>query len=285
MNISDKTVLVAVNIKQRLFNRLDKRETENLGARTGSIHRAARVNKSLLPECGELDQIKRAGAELRAYVDRNSLPWAAHGQRIMRADSNTYTVVTPGINERIQKFDDAVKAFIQAYPAAVLRAANSLGSLYDPGDYPEQWELEKLYEARVIFLPVANVEDFRLDVAEEIQETLRKQMREEYDKQIDEAMGKAWERLHGCAENAVKRLRNEKGKIYASLVDNAKELVDSMHQLNIKGDPKMFEIAKDLERALCTHNVGTLRDDPSVRKQAADQCDDVLDKMKAFYGA
>ena len=282
-SIADRTILVHVSIRCDMFNRRDRRETEDLEFRSRAAHKAVRVNKSLLPECKQLAKIAAKSVDIRRFVERNSLPWSALGQRIMSTQGQGFLTFTAELNKRTEAFDKAVQEFVNAYPQEVQNARQSLGSLYNSEDYPPQWEIEKRYEARAIFSPVPRTDDFRLDISDDIAADMKARMEEDFQRTLKESNDKAWQRMKSVAEKALERLK-EPGAIFRdSLIQNVEEVVDTMTSLNLTGDPAMFDIARDLKAAVSTHNVGTIRKDPIIRQQAADNVDAVLERMKGFY--
>src|SRR5690606_3207581 len=65
-----------------------------------------------------------------------------------------------------RKYSTAVDAFLLAYPGYVSAAANRLGSMFKPSDYPSVEELEKKFGMEMRVMPVPSSEDFRVSMSE-----------------------------------------------------------------------------------------------------------------------
>ena len=73
-------------------------------------------------------------------------------------------------------------------------------------------------------------------------------------------------------------------RLHHSVVDNIRNLVDLLPQLNITGDPHLASLAAEVKAQLCGHSSQELKANPSLRQQTAEQAAAIVEQMSAFLG-
>lgn len=279
--ISERTLLVQLNISQWTARKLDKQETDALTRAHGADVKAARVNKSLLPTAMSLDQVAQKTGAIRTDYYFRTLPWAMDGARIIRSDA--YMDFAVVMRDHLNEWDQLVAKFLAEYPRLQQDAQRALGSLYKPDDYPSTWELRQKFTAGVNFLPVPNAADWRVEGIDEDMEQLRRQVADQVTEGLATAAKDAWERVRAVVAKAHERLSKPDAVFRDTLVENARDLCKILPSLNINNDPKLEEVRRELERSLCAVHPEDLRQSPALRSSVAGAMDDVLRKMGAFY--
>lgn len=278
--LSERALLVSLNISVWSGRKLDKSETETVIVRNNAAKGSARVHKALLPTAKALQQITTATGNIRTFVYKRTAPWG-DGTQIMQ--SSGYLDFMQEYGRLKNEWEVAVSDFLYEYPQLKQRAQNALGSLFNDDDYPDVADLRKRFKLDIKFLPVPNAADWRVDLGDEIVSDLRQDIERQVKAAQDAAMQSVFDRIYKVAENAHARLSDPKGRFHDSLVTNATELCDILPTLNIAGDKRVDALRKVLKTTLGKHNPGTLRKDPLVRKQTADAMKRVMDKMGSFY--
>lgn len=278
--LSERALLVSLNISVWSGRKLDKSETAVVVSRNNASKNAARVNKALLPEAAALHKITTATGAIRTFVYKRTAPWG-DGVQIMQ--SSGYLDFMQEYQKLRGDWERAVDDFLFEYPSLKVRAQNSLGSLFDPNDYPDVDDLRRRFKLDMRFLPVPNANDWRVDLGDELVEDLKRGVEEQVRAAQDAAMQSVFERIYKMAENAHARLKDPKSRFHDTLVSNAVELCEILPTLNITGDKRVESLRKVLQTTLGKHNPDTLRKDPLVRKQTADAMKKVMDKMSGFY--
>lgn len=280
-SLSNRAMLVSLNISQWSARKLDKNETVAVRNKHGATSKAARVNKSLLPGAYKLEQVQKIAGEIRTWFYRNTLPWGRDGMAIIKSEN--YLAFMANMRAFRSRFDQAVNDFVADYPSMVVSAQYDLGTLYNSADYPAAHEVASKFKLDVSFLPVPDAADWRVDVGDEAMAELRKQISDEVTRSQAIAMKDAWRRLYEVVEHASAKLTDPKAIFRDSLVNNAVELCAVLPSLNIANDPDLERMRRDVEQALCKHNPGTLRKDPRVRSDAAKKLSDIQKKLGSFY--
>ena len=150
--LSDRAMLVTLNISQWAARKLDKRETEELARKHGTIADVARVNKSLLPFASSLEKIHKGTGSIRTYYYAQTLPWGQEGSRII--PSANYMQFVSEMRTKISEWNKLVANFIADYPRLREEARVLLNGLYREEDYPDVHDVERKFRADVSFFPV-----------------------------------------------------------------------------------------------------------------------------------
>lgn len=281
-SLTERALLVSVSISEWSARKLDKQETQTLKLKHNLNVDAARVNKDLLPMDDGLERIRKATNAVRALFYERTMPWAQENLRILKAEA--YVKFANDIGQLVRERERMVEDFLSTWPSRVAEAQRNLGTLFKSADYPDALRLREKFACRVNFLPVPSADDWRVGISDAHVEKLRQQLREQERAAFRTAMADVWERVHKVVEHAHARLSDPDAIFRDSLVDNALELCALLPSLNIDDDPALEDIRRDLEGSLAGYNVDTLRSDKRVRAAAAQQMQELLDKMGGLYG-
>ena len=138
-------------------------------------------------------------ASCRLWHNLKTLPWSDRSARLL--PTSLFLDYKDEANKRKAQFDHMVEFFLREYPTLQAQAQQSLGALYDPTDYPSANEVASKFGFRMVFTPLPEAGDFRLDVANEELETLRQQYDQNLNERINEAMQSQWGKLHDMLTN------------------------------------------------------------------------------------
>lgn len=276
--IQDKSVLVDVNISVWTGKKMDKKVSQEIDAAKNTKTKAGNYSKHLLAGTDKLDTLSKMVANVRNWHYQQTLPWSDSGSRLLPMKNFFEYKQTLSYHE--QEFSDAVEEFLTEYPNLVSAAAFQLGDLFDRDEYPNAEELRSKFKFKYVFLPVADVNDFRVQVGEESGEELREQYEKFYTDKLNGAMKETWERLHDVLSKISERLADgedgEKKIFRDSMFTNAMELCAMLTRLNVTDDPKLEEARKKLEKAIAGVDAKDVRDDEALRKDVKQRVDDIL---------
>lgn len=277
--LSERAMLVSLNVSQWSARKYDKRETELVAARNGIDMGVARVNKSLLPMDGPLDAVHKKTSEIRAVYAKHTMPWTQEGIQILKADQ--YIAFTQLMRPLMDEWEKLVRDFVEAYPIMRHQAERMLCGLFRADDYPSN-VIDK-FRIGLNFAPVPDVQDWRVDVGDEERERLAKHIQARLAEAQSTVMTEAWKRIYDVISRAHERLANPDNIFRDSLIENAVELCSLLPGLNITDDPELERMRREIEGSLCAYNPDTLRKDPAVRQDTADKMAELMAKMGAFY--
>jgi hypothetical protein len=281
MKLSDRAILVQLNISTWSANKLDKEISAETTAMKGAISNSVRTHKSLLPMCDLLDDIKKKAGLIRTKFYDNTLPWGVKGIQILPT-ANYLTFMTDFRKER-SEYETLVTRFVPEYPQLVQDAQRFLGAAYKPTDYPEAHEIADKFKMDMQVMPVPN-NDFRVDIADEELARIHDEVEARVKQAASGAMQDVWQRLYDKVKHFAEKMDDPKAIFRDSTVDHLVDLCELLPRLNVMDDPNLEAMRQEVEAKLAGYNPDVLRADPTTRQSVADDANDIAAKMAAFMG-
>ena len=286
--LSERALLVHLNISQWSARRIDKIVTKLTNSHLKAVETAGRYNKCLInPKA--LKPINRTVSAMRTTINDMTLPWFNDGTRLLPSD--LYLEFERKMSAHSQEFTTAVADFIDAYPALVDAAKDDLGGMYNDNDYPAQFELDQKFSMAIHYMNVPDSADIRVDVSETQADLIKENVRKSIEKAQSHAMQDIWQRIQKVCGRMVERLNEyqpahldskAQGIFRDSLVENIKELADVLPAMNIANDDHLNDISERMKNTLCKYSSDDLREDDSLRKDVAGKAQQILDEISAY---
>lgn len=280
MSITSSAVTVEMNISVWTANKLDKSATEKVVSDNAAVQNAAQVRKNLMAGTSLRKDIADYAAGCRLWHNTRTLPWADKGARLLA--TSLFTEYKSEANIRRDTFNKMVDNFMVQYPSLVQTAHNYLGNLFNPEDYPSADAVYGKFGFRLVFSPVPEAGDFRLQVAEQDLQDLRQQYEDSFTSRLAEAMREPWDRLHKMLAGMSEKLTDVEGedetkkRYHDTLITNAQNLCSLLTHLNVTKDPKLEQARRDLELTMLGADIDAIKDSPEVRKSMKDKVDAIL---------
>jgi hypothetical protein len=280
MSITNAAVLAELNISVWTANKLDKGATANVTDGAKAVRSAAQVRKNLMAGTTERKQIADYAASCRLWHNTRTLPWADKGARLL--PTSLFLDYKSEANVRKATFDGMVTAFLADYDTLVASAASSLGDLFDPSDYPSMEEVRSKFGFRLVFSPVPEAGDFRLDVPAGELEEIKQQYSTDFDSRLADAMRTPWEQLHrlltGMSEKLTENAEGDETqrRYHDTLITNAQGLCDMLSHLNVTKDPMLETARRKLEHAMMGVSIDSIREDVATRAAVKTKLDALL---------
>lgn len=272
--LSQKALLVSVNIGQWTGRRVDKRATDTANIAHKAKENAGKYHKKLLPNAVELEAIGTIGSQVRKYFYEQTLPWMADGSRII-AGKNYLNFVSKMRAFKVE-FENAVKDFETAYPRLKKEAIKTLGDLYDKDEYPD--DIASKFNIEATYLPLPDVGDFRTEITDAEKKQFIAKMRDVE----GDAMRDCWTRLHTVVKTAADKLAQPDAIFRDSLIENITEIVNLLPMLNITDDKDLEKQRRDIQKVIGNLDSSDLREDVLARAKASKALSDIESKMGAF---
>jgi hypothetical protein len=269
-----------MNISVWTANKLDKSATEKVVSDNAAVQNAAQVRKNLMAGTTLRKDIADYAAGCRLWHNTRTLPWADKGARLL--STSLFMDYKSEANVRRDTFNKMVDTFIQQYPSLVQTANNYLGTLFNPEDYPSVDEVRDKFGFRLVFSPVPESGDFRLQVAEQDLNDLRQQYESNFNDRLAEAMREPWDRLHKLLTGMSEKLTDVEGedeskkRYHDTLITNAQSLCSLLTHLNVTKDAKLEQARRDLELTMLGADIDAIKESPEVRKGMKDKLDAIL---------
>lgn len=279
MSITSSAVLVELNISVWTANKLDKNATEKvITANNAGGSDAAQVRKNLMAGTTLRKQIADYAAGCRLWHNTRTLPWADKGPRLL--PTSLFMDYKAEANIRRDTFKRFTEDFRDKYPALVQTAANYMGDLHDPADYPDVDEVMSKFDFRLVFSPVPESGDFRLDIPKEELDLVRQGYEDAFESRVAEAMRTPWNKLHDMLQGMSAKLtegdEETKRRWHDTFLTNAQDLCQMLTHLNITNDPKLEAARRQLESALIGTDLDIIKEDAMSRADLKGKLDAIL---------
>jgi hypothetical protein len=272
--------MVEMNISVWTANKIDKSATDKVVSDNLAVQNAAQVRKNLMAGTSMRKDIADYAAGCRLWHNTRTLPWADKGARLLA--TSLFMDYKAEANVRRATFDKMVDNFMVQYPSLVQTANNYLGTLFNAEDYPSPDNVREKFGFRLVFSPVPEAGDFRLQVAEQDLNDLRQQYEESFNLRLSDAMREPWDRLHKLIAGMSEKLTDADGedenkkRYHDTLITNAQSLCGMLTHLNITKDPQLEQARRDLELTMLGADIDAIKESPEVRKGMKDKLDAIL---------
>jgi hypothetical protein len=291
-SIADRGVQVSLNISSWGGQKLDKGMTKELNDTKRASSNASKVQKNLMAGDDSLRNIKKYESKIRAEHIRLTLPWGDRGPRLL--PTSAMMDYKEKIDGMLLILKDMWRVFLDvSYPNYRDNVAPlKMGDMYNYHDYPTEFELRcKTFDYSLVFEPVAESGDWRVDVPKQMMEELQEQYENTVDSRVQTAISSSWDRVKTQIESMKDKLsiemdddgKNKDGKTvryHDTFVQNATDLCDLLAHLNVTNDSQLDQVRLDLKNAIQGVSVETLKipTNHATRNEVKTKLDDILSK-------
>jgi hypothetical protein len=291
MDITTKAMLVSLTIKAWTGSKLDKRVSQDVAAREGADNDAGNYNKKLVAK-DALAEIKTISGEARHRHYEYTLPWSQDGARIL--PSAMHAKYAADMREMQDRFELAVKGFLNDYEGQILLAQRRLGGMFVEADYPSPQDIAGKFSWDINVMPIPSGNDFRVSLSQDMTTAIRQDIEAKSSKAVQDAMRGLFERVAKAIGHMAESLEDygevidDKGKVRKinpfrdTLVSNLEELVELLPALNVTGDSTLTTVTEEIKNKLLARTAEELRSMPVVRKEVAQHARKVLEDMEGY---
>jgi len=288
MKLSERAMLATLHRGSWSGTKHDQEVTEETAENhKADVKDAGRYSKQLIS--------KKAMAKVssKMALARNThrvltLPWDDDGTRILTAKGYIHYMDQMRLHRLA--VEATVKEFIKKYPDYIQESKTRLGSMFNAEEYPSVDEVKSKFFIDVEIKPIPEASDFRTKLSDDQTKVIVKDIEARTKQRVEAAITDVFERILKVAGTMKDRLKDfepkgseEKGSTFRdSLVYNIKELADALPMLNVMGDARFDELAKQLNEELVNSSPEQLRSDAKLRKQAISNADRIMKKVKAY---
>lgn len=292
--ISSSAMLVQLNISQWGHKRKDRLVSNQVADMNGAKRSAGKYDKELMPEFGKLIELGKFVAMARKHHSAKTTVWSDMGMRLVTTQA--YPDYVQSLTALENEFNRLVDQVIAEYPWEITKAKAALGNMYDASLYPTEEVLRSKYSWTLTFQPIPDAGDLRVDLPNEALDTVKQGYKDFYTGAIKGAMNDLWKRLHnpakqdGVLDKLVKNLEmttdehgNEKPtRTSEGVFEAAIEMCRMMRDFNVTKDTQMEAIRHELESALGSTNVESLRNNMTQRETTRLKVEEVISKLPSL---
>jgi hypothetical protein len=240
---------------------------------------AGSFNKRLLPK-EALKPVRNIENKIYAKHCDLTVPWYFNGVDFLPSKLFlNYTEVMRALKDEHAR---AVSDLITSYPIYRANRAKELGTMFNVQDYPPPDVLRASFNIDIKFMPVPDVDDFRIDIENEELTKLQTALKADLTTAQRQAMAAIWQRVTETLEHVYDRLADPERIFRDSLVDNALQLSELLPGFNITNDERMDHVAKRLATDVCKYSADTLRTNPDARLAVTAAAKDLIDYVEAI---
>jgi len=283
MSIASSAVLVELNISVWTANKLDKGATEAVLSNNSASKDSAQVRKNLMAGTDKRKKISDYAAKARLYHNQTTLSWSDKGARLL--PTSLFMDYKSNMNVYQQNMNTMIEDFYANYGDLIELSKHHMGDLFNPYDYPSIEELRSKFGFRLVFSPLPEGGDFRLDIPKADMDELGQQYESAFNDRLKDAMREPWEKLHKTLIHISEKLTDIDGddetkkRYHDTLITNAQELCGLLTHLNVTKDPLLENARRSLELTMLGVDIEAIKESPDVRSSVKAKVDDILKKF------
>ena len=283
-NLRERALLYRCSLHSWGAVRKDNQATAAAQAVVGARRGTGNYQKFLIsPDA--LKPIKQIDGQIRTFIGEHSLPWDDGKVLVPSIRWEWFSQELRGLFAQRRA---AVSQFEIEYPSYVERAQRELGSLFQAGQYPPADRIVREFKVTEAPEPIPERADLRLDLPQAAIEEMRGQLQADLEARFRAAHTEAGQRLMSVVDRLAVRLQTVAGSepviFRDSLVENVRELCDSLPSLNLAGDAQLDQFIAEVKEKLTRYSPGQLREIPGIRQEVAENAGDILRRMRGYCG-
>lgn len=289
-NITDRAMLVYINISVWSARKLDKKATQRTIADASATADSARVNKNLLANAdAKLRELQRKANQIRDYISANTLPWDDAGNRLV---SNAQALVMVGeLHRHEMEFKALVDEFVAEYPVMRAAALHNLGDMANAEDYPQPDVVRSKFRVKVSFSPLAaDYGDMRVGMSEDQARAWQQAFEADVKRQTNDALRAAYSRLQEILERYSDRLSprpddpTKVEKFRDTMVEQLRDTLGVLGSLNVFGDAELDKLLGHLKATVAVYEPDALRTSIATSLSVKSEVDEALRRMQQMLG-
>jgi hypothetical protein len=292
MSIKDHAVLVSLTVSKPQMTQKDDKATRDAET-ANNAHGAGQFRKDLYPK-SLIAPILTVESSCRAYIESTTYPWT-RGERLL--PTARFMAFIERIGQYEIEFSQNVTAFLNNWANVMAQAQSSQGALFDASAYPDLSALRSEFRFRVVYTPVTDHGDFRVQMQEDEMDALRTAVEAATRESMNTMLRAPLERLRA----AVAKLNEVAGKgdrtvidrktgapdtrppiFRDSVVENISDEINLLHDFAEMLPDSIVSLAKDVVDAVPHPQL--LRDDPAARAKAKADTDVLLAAIDNMLG-
>jgi hypothetical protein len=281
MTITSSSMLVELNISCWTAAKIDKRVTRKAAEDNNAIDSAGKYEKNLMAGSSLRKELADYAAACRLRHNQLTMPWCDRGPRLL--PTSMFFDYKQEFGGRQTYFEDKIARFVREYPVLQKQAQQALGAMFNPEDYPSVEAVRNKFGFNMVFSPVPESGDFRLDMPAQDLAAMRAHYDAAFDSRLADAMREPWDKLHktisAMTDKLVKVEAAPDGTVtrwHDTFIGNAAELCKMLTHLNLTKDPKLEQARRDLEKAIAGVDIDDVKEDSGVRTDLKDKLNGIL---------
>lgn len=286
-NLSSKAMLARLSFTGWTAQRVDHSATDETEQNNNAEHGSGVFTKRLVPP-SDLKEIQRARTAASLAFKNRTLIWDDTGTRLL--PSAAFEDTTQTLSSLKADYEGAVSRFVQKYerllqsPEAIQAR---LGKLYRESEFPTAEQVAEKFSVSLAFYPIPEGNDFRVNLNNEEAESIRRQITNETQARLNNAVAGLYNRIGDAVKRLAIRLEEfdshvptpgrRQTPIREGLLDSIRELAQVIPTLNVTADPDLDQIGATLATELATLEAEDLKQHSPTRQSVKELCKTLAD--------
>lgn len=241
--LSERAMLVRFSIGRWYGTGADNELLEEVRQAKDAKGEIGTFTKRLLDK-RHLAKINRVTNEARAYFKQKTLPYEDGNQRLLAVEH--FFDVKKKMTAYERQFNIAVEEFLAIYTKACEGEKHRLGRLWKETDYPSIERLRERFRFELRFRPLEDADDLRVNLPKEELDAIRKEITEEVQKNIQQALHGLVDRFRAMLEDIKRRMSTPGERLPTSMIEELRALAKDLPGFNVTNDPALREAAAAL---------------------------------------
>ena len=277
--LSERAMLIHMSGHQWTGRKKDKAVTQNVCTLENADKDAGAWWTYLVPP-KELQPINSAWGRCYRRFTELTLPWMDGGMRIL--PSAMYMEFRAEMQKLTIAYDEAVDEFIKRWPDIVQHSSKRLGKLGSGHRMPTTAELKGKFYIGQDILPVPEITDFRVELADEEAETIRTQVVSGIQAGITRSTTDLYARLSDLVVDVAETMNQPDKKFRNTIITKLKKFCEMMPKYNITDNAELNKLKDEVMAKLAALDPEDLREIPNHRKKAGKDAKDILAKISDY---
>ena len=308
--LAKRALLVNVQIHCWGATKVDRKATAEVKLAHDACHDAGVFTKQLLAK-ETVERAQQIARACRKAHESLTLPWGGSKAGYRLCPTEGFERWAEMVNKHKAEYFEAVEKFFAEYERAVDERSRELNGLFNPDEYPTVEELRERYSFEREVMPVPTSKNFFAEVVADEADAIREALEEKNGTMLTTATDEIFRRLHdrvssladaldGFEIKKVIKSRKRNGRtiqteieeptrrLYDSMVDHLRDLVDVLPSLNLTGDARIQGFIDEVEDKLTKFDVDDFKQNtPQAEKVRVDvqkDAADIADRLSGFFG-
>ena len=229
----------------------------------------------------EMSDYLQPYTDFKKWLNTNCLP-IGENRYLFLVDK--YQDVVTKVDNFKMKFTKGYEHFCENfYNEIVPKQKNRLNDAWDEADYPS--DILSKFGCHVLFTTVPDASSVQkyIGLPQEDVDRLVVENEKAVTAMFETAMRHPYKRIVEVVNKMVEKLSDEGARFKNSLVDNIKEVVDLLPQLNITKSKELEDIADRLNQDLCSVAPDALRYDLNKRKEVVEKAEKIMADLEGYF--
>ena len=278
-SLCERAMLVTLKVSMWTGRKKNKKVTSEVCSMNGASYDAGSWITYVIPPKA-LENILSKNQRCRSMFHSLTLPWGDGGVRILA--SALYLDYRGKMKLCIEEYQEVVEEFLVDFPRLTAEAQARLGKLAYDIRIPSVDEIRDKFAIRLGMSPIAESNDFRVQMDVEDLEEVKSQAEETLQNALDNTIKHLWTQF-GEMIGKIADTMGKPDKIFRdSIIGNLKTFTELMPKLNLSDNPDLEAIRIEAVQKLSDLDPEDLRAIKSKRQRAAKDAADLLAKISQY---